>query len=40
VHFAAVHQPRVDAERHVVQEETLVCASDVDASLAAGVEGA
>ena len=31
--FAAVHQSRIDAERHVVQKETFVRAADVDASL-------
>ena len=38
--FAAMHQPRIDAERHVVQKEALVRAADVDAPLRSGVERA
>src|SRR5439155_13159179 len=36
--FTAMHEPRVDAERHVVQEEAPVHATDVDAPFTAGVE--
>ena len=36
--LTAVHQPRVDAERDVVQEEPLARAADVDAPLGAAVE--
>jgi len=30
--FAAVHQSRIDAERHVVQKETLVRVPDIAGS--------
>jgi hypothetical protein len=33
--LAPVHEPRVDAERDVVQEQAIVGASDIDALLAA-----
>ncbi len=36
--LAPVHEPRVDPERDVVEEEAVVCAPDVDAPLDAVVE--